>query len=76
VYTNGASPSAKMLHWFTDHNQYEYVLLRDPDEAGREWARTVSAAIRHGGAKARTLRPPDNLDPDEAILRGWWNSGI
>ena len=27
-----------------------------------------------GGAKVRTLRPPDQLDPDEAILSGWWPS--
>jgi hypothetical protein len=52
----------------------EYVLLRDPDKAGVEWAQSVSASIRHGGAKVRTLRPPDQLDPDEAILSGWWPS--
>lgn len=76
VYTNGSSPSAKVLRWFTEHNQYEYILLRDPDEAGREWAKTVSAAIRHGGAKVKMLRLPPNLDPDEAILQGWWNPAI
>ncbi len=76
VYTNGASPAAKVLQWFREHNQFEYVLLRDPDKAGQEWAKTVSDAIRHGGAKVRTLRPPDGLDPDEAILSGWWPSGI
>jgi hypothetical protein len=62
VYTNGASPAAK--------------ILRDPDEAGREWATKLLAAIRKGGANVRALRPPDSLDPDEAILRGWWNVGI
>ena len=76
VYTNGASPSAKVIQWFQQHNEFEYVLLRDPDKAGQEWAKTVSEAIRHGGGKARTLRPPDQLDPDEAILSGWWPSGI
>ena len=76
VYTNGASPSAKMHRWFSEHGQYEYVLLRDPDKAGVEWAQSVSASIRHGGAKVRTLRPPDKLDPDEAILSGWWPSVI
>lgn len=76
VYTNGASPAAKMLDWFSRHGQYEYVLLRDPDEAGQEWARVVSAAIRRGGGKVRTLTPPDDHDPDEAILSGWWPSGI
>jgi hypothetical protein len=76
VYTNGSSPAAKVLHWFTEHNQYEYILVQDPDQAGREWAKTVSATIRHGGAKVRKLRTPDNLDPDEAILKRWWPSGI
>ncbi len=76
VYTNGASPAAKVLQWFRQHNEFEYVLLRDPDKAGQEWAETVSDAIRHGKGKVRTLRPPDNLDPDEAILSGWWPSGI
>ncbi len=76
VYTNGASPSAKVLRWFSEHNQYDYVLLRDPDQAGIEWAETVSATIRHGGAKTSTLKPPDQFDPDEAILNGWWPSAI
>jgi hypothetical protein len=76
VYTNGASPAAKMHRWFSEHNEYDYVLLRDPDKAGTEWAQAVSASIRHGGAKVRTLRPPDQLDPDEAILSGWWPSAI
>ena len=76
VYTNGASPSAKMHRWFADHSQFEYILLPDPDKAGLEWAQSVSASIRHGGAKVRTLRPPDKLDPDEAILSGWWPSEI
>ncbi|MBX3038582.1 MAG: toprim domain-containing protein [Anaerolineales bacterium] len=76
IYTNGASPSAKMQHWFREHNQYEYILIRDPDKAGVEWAQSVSASIRHGGGKVRILQPPDRLDPDEAILHGWWPSGI
>ena len=76
VYTNGASPSAKMHRWFSEHPGYEYILLRDPDKAGLEWARSVSASIRGGGGNVRTLKPPDKLDPDEAILSGWWPSGI
>ena len=76
VYTNGASPSAKLHRWFSEHPQFEYVLLRDPDKAGAEWVQSVSASIRHGGAKVRALRPPDSLDPDEAILSGWWPSAI
>ena len=76
VYTNGASPSANMQRWFSEHNQFEYVLLRDPDKAGVEWAQSVSASIRYGGGRVRSLRPPDRLDPDEAILNGWWPSAI
>jgi hypothetical protein len=74
VYTNGASPSARMLQWFRDHNQYEYLLLSDPDNAGDEWAGHLTDAIRGGGAGVQTLRPPAPLDPDEAILSGWWPS--
>jgi DNA primase len=74
VYTNGASPSAKMLAWFREHNQYEYVLLCDPDNAGDEWAGHLTDAIQKGGASVQVLRPPDTLDPDEAILGGWWPS--
>jgi hypothetical protein len=76
IYTNGASPSAKMLAWFADHNRYEYVLIRDPDKAGEEWEERVSEAIRYGGAPVETLCPPETLDPDEAILNGWWPSAI
>jgi len=74
VYTNGASPAARMMQWFREHPQYEYVLLQDPDQAGDEWAQGVSAAIRHGGASVRILRPPEPFDPDESILNGWWPS--
>ena len=74
VYTNGASPSAKMLDWFSRNSRYEYILIRDPDKAGLEWEESVSAAIRHGGAPIHCLCPPDTLDPDEVILRGWWPS--
>ncbi len=76
VYTNGASPSARMLAWFGEHDRYEYILIRDPDSAGQAWSKTVSGAIRGGGGKVRCLHPPDHLDPDEAILNGWWPSGI
>ena len=76
IYTNGASPSAKMLAWFSEHTRYEYILIRDPDQAGQEWEESISAAIRHGGAPRHCLCPPDTLDPDEAILSGWWPSVI
>jgi hypothetical protein len=76
VYTNGASPAAKVLAWFTQHSRYGYLLLRDTDEAGREWAIKILAAIRQGGAEVRVMKPPGDLDPDEAILKGWWNVGI
>lgn len=76
VYTNGSSPSARMLDWFRRHPAYEYILLSDPDPAGEAWVKTVSDAIRHGGGQAHAIRPPGRLDPDEAILGGWWPSEI
>jgi hypothetical protein len=63
-----------MLAWFREHNQYEYVLLSDPDKAGDEWTGNLTDAIQKGGAGVQSLRPPAPLDPDEAILRGWWPS--
>jgi len=74
VYTNGASPSAKMNQWFSRHPEFDYVLLSDPDPAGEEWADTLSTCIRSGGAQVCAFKPPDTLDPDEAILNGWWPS--
>ena len=74
VYTNGASPAAKLHRWFSEHNKFEYVLLHDPDKAGTKWVESVSASIRHGGAPVITYTPPNQLDPDEAILNGWWPS--
>lgn len=72
VYTNGASPSARMLYWFSQNSQYEYLLVRDPDEAGVQWTAQVGKAINDGGGRLRLATPPGELDPDEAILNGWW----
>lgn len=76
VYTNGSCPSARMLDWFSMHNQYEYLLIRDPDEAGIQWTVAVAKAIQRGNGNARIATPPDTFDPDEAILRGWWPSNL
>jgi Toprim-like len=71
VYTNGSSPSAKVLQWFTEHKQYDYLLIRDPDDAGKEWSKTVSAAILYGGAKVRKLRTPNKLALAVCVQDGW-----
>jgi hypothetical protein len=76
VYTNGACPSARMLDWFSLHNQYDYLLIRDPDEAGTQWTVAVAKAIQRGNGNARIAAPPDPFDPDEAILHGWWPSNL
>jgi hypothetical protein len=72
VYTNGSCPSARMLEWFHQNPQYEYLLVRDPDEAGAQWTAHVAKAIHDGGGSVNLSTPPDALDPDEAILSGWW----
>jgi hypothetical protein len=74
VYTNGASPAAKMKQWFSEHSLFDYILLQDPDPAGEEWTDTLTTCIQAGGAQVCTFIPPDQLDPDEAILKGWWPS--
>lgn len=76
VYTNGSCPSARMLDWFSLHSQYDYLLIRDPDEAGIQWTVAVAKAIQRGDGNARIATPPDNFDPDEAIQRGWWPSNL
>lgn len=75
VYTGGASPSRSMLEWFADRPM-EYLLIPDPDEAGRNWARALRAAIRKGKGQARLARTPQGLDPDQAVLGGWWPDGV
>jgi hypothetical protein len=61
-----------MLAWFAQHGEYSYTLIHDPDQAGREWCETVSGAIRQATSQVRILSTPGMLDPDEAILSGWW----
>jgi DNA primase len=72
VYTNGATPAHRMLAWFHEHGQYRYTLIPDPDQAGREWCDSVSGAIRHATPEVYIVSTPGTLDPDEAILGGWW----
>jgi len=72
VYTNGASPAHRMLAWFHQRGEYSYTLIHDPDKAGYEWCETVSGAIRYATPHVRIVSTPGNLDPDEAILAGWW----
>ena len=77
VYTNGASPAYQMLEWFAAAGGFEYLLVPDPDEAGEGWTEAVVAAIRsQGNTRFRVVETPDGLDPDEAILAGWWPKGV
>lgn len=76
VYTGGASVSWSMRHWLKEHDQFGYLLVPDPDEAGKEWTKTIRAAIRKGKGVSHTAHPPKGLDPDEALLQGWWPEGL
>jgi len=76
VFTGGASVSWAMRSWFQEHNQVGYLLVPDPDEAGKEWCKAIRAAIRKGKGVSHTVHPPKGLDPDEAILQDWWPEGI
>ncbi len=71
VYTNGSSPARTMLDWFRENGQFNFILVRDPDDAGLTWEALLQEAIGPKPAVA-LVPPPDGLDPDEAILSGWW----
>jgi hypothetical protein len=75
IYTGGASPSRPMLEWFAACT-YEFLLVPDPDEAGQGWARALKAAIRRGEGQVQLAHTPDGLDPDQAVLSGWWPEGV
>jgi hypothetical protein len=75
VYTGGASSSRPMLEWFSAH-PYDYLLIPDSDEAGRGWGKILRAAIRRGKGQVHLIRTPDGMDPDQAVLGGWWPEGV
>jgi hypothetical protein len=75
VYTGGASPSRSMLGWFTAR-PFGYLLIPDPDEAGQSWTKALKMAIQRGKGQSRLARTPDGLDPDQAVLSGWWPDGV
>jgi len=75
VYTGGASPSRPMLEWFAAC-AFEFLLIPDPDEAGQSWTKAIRTAIRRGEGQSRLVRTPDGLDPDRAVLEGWWPEGV
>lgn len=80
IATNGSKPSWRMLEWFNGHTQYEYVLVKDNDQADKhhniaseKWEEMLKEAI---GKPVVTYLPPEGKDPDEAFLSGWWPSAI
>lgn len=77
LFTGGATPSYPMLTWFATHaRKYGFVLIPDPDEAGQQWNHTLQGVVQGAGGVALTHQTPEGLDPDEAILQGWWPAGI
>jgi hypothetical protein len=75
LYTGGASPSRPILTWFAAR-PYDYLLIPDPDDAGQSWAMALQAAIRRGEGRACLERTPRDLDPDQAVLAGWWPQAL
>jgi DNA primase len=71
VYTNGASPSSEIIDWFGDHD-LEYFLVRDMDKAGADWTSMITKVLKENNRTYTLLFPPDDMDPDEAFLSGWW----
>jgi len=76
IYTGGAAVSRAMLDWFKGHPEYAYVLVPDGDDAGQDWAAALQKTIKTSGGLLHIARTPQNLDPDEALLAGWWPEGL
>ncbi len=69
VYTVGGGSTAQ-LDWLRQQRKRKrrIYLIPDPDPAGNAWVERIREKVRFAGV----FRPPANLDPDEAILEGWW----
>ena len=57
-----------MLEWLAKWPR-ALVVVPDPDESGIEAAERIREA-RPGDNLVAV--PPDGMDPDEAVLSGWW----
>jgi len=64
------SGSTRAYEWLREREKRgrEILLIPDPDDGGKDWL----ANLRRYGVKGQVFWPPDGLDPDEAILAGWW----
>jgi len=63
------SGSTDIYRWLREKGEKrEVFLIPDPDEGGKDWL----ANLRRHGVKGEVFWPPNGLDPDEAVLAGWW----
>jgi DNA primase len=76
LYTGGASVSSAMLTWFETHPEYAYILIPDGDRAGSDWTAALQAFIQKSGGLVHVTHPPEGLDPDEALMQGWWPESL
>ncbi len=77
VYTANANVPWTMLDWVTQHcDRFGYVLVPDPDKGGEAWLKRMTQAIKKGKGVSLVANPPNGLDPDEALLAGWWPEGL
>lgn len=68
VSLGGATPPAAVLDWLARWPR-ALIFVPDPDEAGIQAVERIREA-RDGDDLVAV--PPDGLDPDEAVLSGWW----
>jgi len=63
------SGSAKAYEWLREKGKKrEIFLVPDDDAGGRDWLTN----LRKHKVKGKVFTPPNGLDPDEAVLAGWW----
>lgn len=76
VYTGGATPAEDILRWYERAGKYRHVLIPDADKAGMAWMDTLSKCLYEAKAESAVVFPPGGVDPDEAVLAGWWPKEI
>ncbi|HEY57642.1 MAG TPA: toprim domain-containing protein [Anaerolineae bacterium] len=63
------SGSTRAYEWLRETAERRHLfLIPDADEGGKDWLTN----LRRHGVKGEVFFPPDGLDPDEAVLDGWW----
>ena len=72
LYTAGGG-SRPQIEWIREKaRDVDVLLIPDPDPAGKEWATRLKRILRK---RVQGVFIPPGMNPDEAVLNGWWPFG-